>query len=191
VLTASALSGYTENVREQVLSSQIRLLEQRIYEVETMNSDDELVYYKISNLIPLVSRVNYDLKNYAHQRMISQGFYEEQDEKLVSLAILFMKTVRQLMSEKVIIQFFCTYEDNACDYENFVLSYLTKKYLGKFLILYFDGDSSHPLVKMVRDKYGVESFPFMLVDEEVVKGFRSAEELENILLKHVNNGSAS
>jgi hypothetical protein len=188
VITASALSGYTENLREQAVSSQIKVLENRIYEIETMERDDELLEYKILNLIPLVSRANYDLKNYAHQKMVSQEFYEKNDEKLVSLSILYMKTVREVLRDKLIIQFFCVYDNAACDYENFVLSYITKKYSGQFLIMYFDGESSHPLVRMVRDKYGVEEFPFMLLDDEVVDGFRSAEELEEMILEHVNNG---
>ena len=92
--------------------------------------------------------------------LIKKEFYEVYDEKLISLSILYLKTVKQVLSDRVVVQFFCVYNSVACDYENFVLSYLINKYASKLVVMYFDGESTHPLVRMVRDKYSVEEFPF-------------------------------
>ena len=185
-VTASALSGYTMNVREQSILSRLLVLEERIYEFETINLTAENVTNTVYSLLPLVNGINYDLKNYAHQQMIRQDFYEKQDEKLISLSVLYMKTIKQVLNDKVLIQFFCSYESTSCDYENFVLSYLMKKYSDELITLYFDGDSAHPLVRMIKDKHVVESFPFMIINDELVYGFKNAQELEKVILRHVS-----
>ena len=188
-VAASALSGYANNAREQFIISRVNDFEERVYALETITEWDSEALYKVQSLVPLISGINYDLRTYARQEMIGKSFYEKYDEKLVSLTVLYMKTLRIIPSDKVLIQFFCTYDSSSCDYENFVLSYLINKYAGKIITMYFDGDSTHPLIRMVREKHGVEEFPFMIIEDEVVKGFLSAEELERKILIHVNNSS--
>ncbi|MBR9678961.1 MAG: hypothetical protein GON13_01730 [Nanoarchaeota archaeon] len=188
-VTASALSGYTMNVREQSLLSRLTVLEEDIYEFETIDLESENVTFEVYSIIPLISGVNHDLKNYARQNMIRQSFYEKQDEKLVSLSVLYMKTIKQVLKDRLLIQLFCTYDSASCDYENFVLSYLMKKYSDKLIVLYFDGDSTHPLIRMIKDKYVVENFPFMIIDDELVYGFLNAQELEKVILQYVSESA--
>lgn len=186
-VTASALSGYVENARENSISSRLNSVENMIYELETLDAGGEEFLSVVYGINPLISAVNQDLKTYLSQNKISKSFYEVHDEKLISLTVLYIKTLKQVLSDKIVIQFFCSYDIAACDYEGFVLSYLSMKYSGDIFVSHFDAESTHPLVRMIREKYGVNEFPFMIIGDESFNGFMSAEELEGLVLEHVNN----
>ncbi len=188
VVTATALSGYAENFREVQLSSEIKSLEDRVYALETMNPDSANASFYVYNAMPQISKVFYDLNDYYRQGLIGSSFYSSKDDQIVSDTVLYMKTLKQFVKNSTVVQFFCVYSNTSCDYESFVLSYLNNKYSNVF-VLNFNGNSTHPYVRMVEEKYNVTSFPFILSGSTPIKGFKNADQLESLIVGNETNSS--
>lgn len=66
----------------------------------------------------------------------------------------------------------------SCDEQAFVLTYLKKKYGDKLMIFSFDGTyEQEPLITILKQTYGVEEYPFIVIEDEPMSGFTDKDTL--------------
>ncbi len=78
-----------------------------------------------------------------------------------------------------VLYFYSTKEEcPECENQAFVLTYLKKKFDGQILIFSLDGkDSEEPLVDLLKDTYGIDTYPSVVVGNITFRGFTSKEKL--------------
>lgn len=189
-MTANGLSVFTSNARESFITGRIAVIEESIYSIELGEYSKEELQNNIYNAYAGIDYVNTLLKEYHASEMINPNFYTEQEQKLITLSTLLLKTIKTEFSDKNIIYFYCESHNSECDYEAFVLSYISNKYRDNIFVIGFDSLSNHPLVRMMMKKYSVDSVPFMVVNDFIVRGFKNAKEMEAIVLNENSNLTA-
>jgi len=186
-VTAYAFSNYTENAREKYINERLYYIREKLFALDTTELSVEERQKQIYSISYSIELLNTKLREYYASEMITEQFYKESDEKLVTLSALLLKTVQIDFSNKTLIYFFCENRNSECDYESFVLSYLSKKYGHNIYITGFDIHSEHPLVRLMKIKYEIKNVPFLIIGDKVINGFVSAKELEEAIEKYGNN----
>ncbi|PIN99883.1 hypothetical protein COT72_03535 [archaeon CG10_big_fil_rev_8_21_14_0_10_43_11] len=190
VLAGYAFSGFTHTAREQFILDQMRAVESRVYALEFEEQNESELQRDVYSAFASIDSVHSRLREYMTSDLVSQGFYAEQEEKLVTLSTLLLKTVKSEFAHKTLVYFYCEPQNHECDYESFVLSYLSDTYAKDLFIVGFDGTSSHPLITMMMKRYEVDSFPFLVINDRVVRGFVRASVLKEIIDEERERASA-
>ncbi len=180
-LTANALSLITMDARESFIISRITSAEEKVYSIELLQDNKTAVQEQVYQSFSVIESINLQLREYYASELVDARFYFEQQEKLVTLSTILLKTIQAEFSDRKIIYFFCDSGSSECDYEGFVLSYLSNKYKDKLFVIAFDASSSHPLIRMMLRKYYVESVPFLIVNGQTVRGLVNSKTLEGII----------
>jgi hypothetical protein len=82
-----------------------------------------------------------------------------------------------------IIIFFYSNKVNTSQSESqgYVLDYLYEKYPEKIVTYAFDIDENNPALRAIKTIYGIERAPSLVINEELLEGFQSKDNIENIL----------
>lgn len=178
---ASAVNFKIVDLREASLSSRLLRVESEVFELDGVNDSvflDELeVVYNDLGLF------GNDLREYYKSGLISEQFYKEKEERLTTLSVLLTKIVSE-RSDKLVVYDFCLNGLVVCEYQAFVLNYLAKKYEDELFVVFFEVDSSHPLIKLVGEKYDLIDLPLLVVNGKGFNGLKDAKTLEEILLEN-------
>lgn len=87
---------------------------------------------------------------------------------------------KKCTQDSVKILFF--YDQNEQETQGRILSYLKKMFGSKILVFSLDsGFTQEPMIKVLLTSYGIESFPALVIDDEVYQGHRNTKELMTIL----------
>ncbi len=184
-LAASGLSLITSDMREHTINSIFNNIEENVFALETTPLGDDL--NTIYSILSKIESLNSRLREFYSAKLISPEFYYQKEDGLVTLSTLVLKTIRLKFENVTIVHFFCEDKNSACEYEEFVLSYLSNKFRGRFFIMGFDIDSYHPLVRMLVSKYAISAVPFIVINDVVYSTFLNARELEAILVNDSSN----
>lgn len=99
---------------------------------------------------------------------------------------LFEERVRaECAQNKTVVLYFYDNEPGACpncEEQGFILSYLRKKYPEQLSVYSFDVKTESEAVQAVIRRYGINSVPTVVLNEELLTGFQSTEQLEELII---------
>lgn len=79
------------------------------------------------------------------------------------------------------IVYFFAKECDRCDDQGFILTYLKRLHDEDILIFALDADLEEPSIQTLKTYFGVTSYPALIIDEKLYEGYKTKEELEEIL----------
>jgi len=176
-ISANALGFKTFNARITNLEQKFDYLETKIFDLEVQKDFSE---NNIKEVYGIMYDISLDLNNYYYSDLISEKDFNVFQEKLITLTTIFLKNVELTFPEKKIIYFFCSSSKKECEYEDFVLTYINKKY-EDVSVFGFNTDSQHPFIKLIFSKNDVNQIPLIVFEDKVNEGFLNLDELKIFL----------
>lgn len=124
-----------------------------------------------------------------------EGMIGKEDEYVLRLKKYYMLLeVRQWLFERkvqeqchipkdLILYFYSNDEEKCpqCQEQGFILTYLRRKYPDSVSVYSFDVESDSVALTALKRRYSVESTPSIVVDDRMLQGFRTTDEVEGML----------
>lgn len=131
-----------------------------------------------------------EVASYENAKKIDNPRYETVKKKYMNLLLQNLAQVRQYdrQCEREIVDIIYFYSDDcdACQDQGAVLTEIRQKYGNKVVVYPLDTELGMPPIEFLQDYYGINSYPSVVVDGEVKKGFQSIDELDSSVKKHLN-----
>ncbi len=134
----------------------------------------------------------------AHERSskFKTSEYKTLKKRYMNLLIQNMIEVRTLEkscdSEMVDVIYLYTKKDcGACEDQGTVLTYLRDEYDERLAVYPLDTDLDMKHINFVENFHNVSSYPALIIEGKVYKGFRSKQELEGIISQQINVTASS
>ncbi|MBC5793094.1 MAG: hypothetical protein H8Z69_03580 [Nanohaloarchaea archaeon] len=129
----------------------------------------------------------------AHERSskFKASDYQTLKKRYMNLLVQNLIEVRTLEkscdSKMVDVIYLYTKKDcGACEDQGTVLTYLRDEYEDKLAVYPLDTDLDMKHINFVQKYHNVSSYPALIIEGEVYRGFQSKEELENVISNQVN-----
>jgi hypothetical protein len=148
--------------------------------------------YSLSNLE--INRIR--LESYSQQSSLNKNEYGQVERQYLVAEIqywLLAKKTKEFCNSDIItvLNFYRSAENCAqCDEQGFVLSYLKEIFKEKLLIFSFNVErSSEPMVDILKNTYGIDQYPTLIVNDEKFAGFSSKEIILHKICSSLRNNS--
>ena len=101
---------------------------------------------------------------------------------LETKAYLLASRIKELCAvDKDIILYFYSQDCGECKEQGMILDEIVKEREGEIRVYSFDGEIGSSVVEGFKNKYSIDAYPALIVNNQIFKGFKEKEELLNIL----------
>ena len=120
----------------------------------------------------------------ASMKLDEESFYDLKERYTLSLlrSWLGVERIKNACDADfvTVVYFYSNLYCGKCEEQGIILSYYKEK-LGNDLLVYsIDSDLNLEIVEMLKDVYGVNQYPFLVINNQRYEGFRDAAELRNL-----------
>ncbi len=127
------------------------------------------------------------LEMYSRQTTINKNEFEMLRREYMLEQVryfLFAKQAKELCNQDAVtILYF--YSSDAictdCGKQEFILTYLKKKFGDRLLNFAFDERQDDPMIKMLKQSYDLKTYPSLIISGDKYEGFMSAEDLLGVI----------
>jgi hypothetical protein len=159
------MEEFGKNATCLTLKSELKLLDRQTWKL----GDNIEAYHKLT------------------QEYMSDPNYYKQKRKFNRQEVLYLSLLRQIrtkcdINQSIILYFYRRLENcTQCDKQAFVLTHMNQKIDEELAIFSFDSDLDISSVNVLRDVYGVNEYPCIVIEDGTYCGLRDRDEVERIL----------
>lgn len=196
LFSAGLLVGYS------ISKEKLSLIEKKLEEIITDVQNFQLQFFFFDVLggnatCPLLTSILSDINKRSYEigrELISYGSknvlkdYEEYINMkreyyrlLIGYWLLASKLKKLCKLNSTTIIYFFSKNCTSCDDQGFILTYLKHNLKDKVLIFALDADVNEPSIRVLKQYYNVNSYPTLIIDSKPYYGFKTKDELENII----------
>lgn len=134
-----------------------------------------------------------NMEVYEQARKLENSQYDLLKEKYTNLLLEYWLTAKKIedMCGSDIVKVLYIYSDQsecpACADQGTILTKYRQKYDKQLLVFPLDATLDMKPVTLIENAYGIDSYPALIIDEQYYEGFKSDEELGEILEQHMEN----
>jgi len=153
---------------------------------QTFNNPDlycESSFERLPKIMKEVDKLGNRLESFERINQFNLEEFERLKKNYILLNIdLWLRLVKLKQqcnySIHTILYFYPEKECLDCSAQSLVLTYWKEKMPNSVMVFPIDGDLDFPLIKILKTKFNITTYPSLVIDEKyVVKGFISKEEL--------------
>ncbi|MBN2458061.1 hypothetical protein JXB31_02935 [Candidatus Woesearchaeota archaeon] len=167
------------------------------YDFLSMLDDKDLcpgVYKTFYTNVEELETIRIKLESYSEDAMLNKESFELLEREYLLQEIRYWMLARktqELCKNDIVtvLNFFSSdSECPRCNEQNFILTYLKKKFGDRLLIFSFNCEVvKEPMVEILMSTYGVSEFPALVIEGKTFQGFNDKEKLMEIICSGFNN----
>ena len=128
---------------------------------------------------------------YENAKKIKESDFHELKKRYTSILIkdwLMVEKIKKTCGENytIVLYFYSNKNCDTCKEEGIVLSYLKEKLNGDFLVFAIDGDMDLQIVQTIKDVYGINQYPSLVINGEPYYGYMNTTKIKEILCENQN-----
>jgi hypothetical protein len=132
------------------------------------------------------------MENYLQSSYDSDDFLDEKrDYMLAEIRYWMLARQTEIACGKHSVNILYFYESDdvcsKCSTQGYVLTSLKDKFKDKLLVFSLDASSDEPMVKIIKNVYNLEDTPSIVIDDEVISGFTSEDQLISLICLHFDD----
>ena len=161
---------------------------------DTMNKNVSCTYLskEAERLGEQADKLGRDVSMYENSKKISEKSFYDLKLRYTSILIkdwLMIEKIKRTCGENytTVLYFYSNTNCDKCQEQGVVLSYLKEKLDGEILIFSIDGDLNSQIVGTLKDAYSINTYPSLVVNGNVTKGFVDLDSLESKVCDYNSN----